>query len=146
MIGTISIECNAKNPNFPLHPLRAFVNSPSSLRIINVPKKIGTWQITSVTLNAVYPDGSSQSASCVLTGGVWVGTIQGSTLAGSNELGYTIYASGIDEHGLEVNDYVLGKGDVVVLDATGSIPPDAFSKLSAQVQGKRDYDDQCIPA
>lgn len=48
MIGTLDISCNAKNPNMPLHPMRAYLNSPSSLRISNVPKKIGQWAITSV--------------------------------------------------------------------------------------------------
>lgn len=146
MIGTISIECNAKNPNMPLHPLRAYVGSPSSLRIINVPKKIGNWQIKSVTLTTVYPDASVQTASCVLVGGVWVGTIAGCSTAGSNQNGYTIYASGIDENGLDVEGYVLGKGDVVVLESNGQIPENAIAQLSAEVQNKRDYDDMCIPA
>jgi len=48
MIGTIDIEIQAKNPNMALWPLRAYVNSPSSLRLRNVPKKIGQWEITSV--------------------------------------------------------------------------------------------------
>lgn len=146
MIGTIEIECNAKNPNFPLYPMRAFVGSPSSLRILNVPKKIGTWQITSVTLQAVYPDGSAHTADCVLTGGCWVGTIDGSLRAGINQSGYTVYASGIDEHGDPVEGYVLGKGDVVIMEANGNIPPDAFAELSAEVQWKRDLDDFGIPS
>ena len=84
MIGVIDIEVQAANPSMPLYPIRAFVNSPSSLRIRNVPKKIGTWQITNVHLAAAYPDNSIKTANCVLVGGVWVGTIDGSTMAGTS--------------------------------------------------------------
>ena len=48
MIGVIDVAVQAANVNMPLYPLRAFVNSPSSLRIRNVPKRIGDWNITSV--------------------------------------------------------------------------------------------------
>lgn len=61
MIGTIDIHCNAANPNLPLKTLFAFVNSPSSLRIIDVPKKIGKWKITGVSIKATYPDNTTKS-------------------------------------------------------------------------------------
>jgi len=48
MIGVIDVEIQAKNPNLPLWPLRAYINSPSSIRLRNVPRKVGQWQITSV--------------------------------------------------------------------------------------------------
>ena len=107
----------------PLFPLRAFVNSPSSVRVRNVPKKIGNWQIQKVYFTATYPDGSIKSADCVLVGGVWVGTIEGSSISGSSLNGYTIFADGIDENGNNVNGYVLGKGDVQILEADGTITP-----------------------
>lgn len=84
MISVVSVEIQAANPSMPLFPWRAFVNSPSSLRIRNVPKKIGTWQITAVRLVAAYPDNSIKAANCVLVGGVWVGTIDGSTMSGTS--------------------------------------------------------------
>lgn len=65
MIGTISVEIQAANPSMPLFPLRAFINSPTSLRIRNVPKKIGDWSITKVYVSAAYPDNSIQSTECV---------------------------------------------------------------------------------
>ena len=123
MIGIVDVEVQAANPSMPLHPLRAYINSPSSLRIRNVPKKIGTWQITSVQLVAAYPDNSIRTANCVLVGGVWVGTIQGSTATGASENGYTVFASGRDENGNEVNGYVLGKGLVEILETDGTITP-----------------------
>lgn len=123
MIGIVDVEIQAANPNMPLYPLRAFVNSPSSLRIRNVPKKIGTWNITSVQLVAAYPDNTIKTANCKLIGCVWVGTIQGSSTSGTSENGYTVYASGIDENGNPVSNYVLGKGLVEILETDGTITP-----------------------
>lgn len=143
MIGTISIECNAKNPNMPLHPLRAYINSPSSLRITNVPRKIGKWNINKVTIVAIYPDSTSQTAECVLTGGVWVGTIEGSTTAGTLTQGYTIIADGVDENGNDVTGYVLGKGDVEIMKADGVPEPEPatiFVKLQDDGTGAEDGD------
>lgn len=117
MIGTININCNAANPNMPLKTIFSFVNSPTSIRIIDTPKKIGTWNITSVKIQATYPDNSIVSADCVLTGGCWTGTIQGSTSVGKSLNGYMVTADGIDEHGNDITGYILGKGDVVILDA-----------------------------
>lgn len=119
MIGTLSIKINAANPNIPLKTLFAYVNSPSSIRIIDVPKKIGKWNITQVIVSATYPDNTIVSSSCVLTGGCWTGTIQGSSSVGKSLNGYTISANGIDENGNPMEGLVLGKGDVVILDADG---------------------------
>ena len=143
MIGTISIECNAKNPNMPLHPLRAYINSPSSLRITNVPKKIGKWNINKVTIVAIYPDSTSQTAECVLTGDVWVGTIEGSTTAGTLAQGYSIIADGVDENGNDVTGYVLGKGDVVILQSNSTPEPEPstiFVRLQDDGTGAEDGD------
>lgn len=143
MIGTIEIECQAKNPNMPLWPLRAYVNSPSSLRIRNVPKKIGKWSITKVTFAAIYPDNTTKSVDCVLTGGVWVGTIEGSATAGTYSQGYTIFADGTDENGNAVTGYVLGKGDVVIMQADGTPEPEpatTFVKLQDDGTGAEDGD------
>jgi hypothetical protein len=107
----------------PLYPMRAYVNSPSSVRVRNVPKKIGDWNITEVQVVAAYPDNSTKTANCVRVGCVWVGTIAGSTSSGKSENGFTIYANGIDENGNAVTGYVLGKGVVEILEADGTITP-----------------------
>lgn len=119
MIGTLSIKINSANPNIPLKTLFAFINSPSSIRVIDVPKKIGKWNITQVIVSATYPDNSIVSSSCVLTGGCWTGTISGSSSVGKSLNGYTITANGTDENGNTITGYILGKGDVVILDADG---------------------------
>lgn len=124
MVGVTDVAVQAKFPNMPLEPMFAYVGSASSVRVRNVPKKIGQWNITNVSFQVEYPDGSLKAANCVLTGGVWVGTVEGCAISGKVEKGYTIYANGVDENGNAVNDpYVLGKGDVEILEADGSITP-----------------------
>lgn len=124
MIGVIDVECQAANPNMPLHPMRAFVSSPSSIRVRNVPRRIGDWCIRNVYFTAIYPDGTIKTANCVLVGGVWVGTIEGTTTSGISQNGYTIFADGTDENGNNVTGYILGKGDIEILDADGTLKPD----------------------
>jgi hypothetical protein len=62
-----------------------------------------------------------------LTGGVWVGTIEGCPISGRSENGFTVFASGIDENGNPVSNYVLGKGLIEILETDGTITPDAPS-------------------
>lgn len=116
MIGTYEIKVNAAKPNFPLQPMFAFMGSPSSLRILEVPKKIGDWNITSVRVVAQYPDNTTIEKVAVRTGAVWVATFDGCDVAGKVGNGLSILADGIDEDGNEVTGYVLGKGDLFILE------------------------------
>ena len=127
MIATLDVDIQAANPNMPLHPWRAYVGSPSSLRIRNVPRRVGDWHITSVKIVAAYPDGEIKTAVCVLTGGIWVGTIGGTATSGTSQNGYTVFADGVDEYGNPVTGYALGKGDITIMEADGSLNPDAPS-------------------
>lgn len=144
MIGTVDVAVQALNPSMPLYPMRAFVSSPTSIRVRNVPKRIGKWAIESVQFVAAYPDGSIKTAQCVLTGGVWVGTIEGTSTSGTSTNGYTIFASGTDENGEPVTGYILGKGDIEILNADGTLNPDAPSYyvhlLSAQADVPKEGD------
>lgn len=56
---------------------------------------------------------------------MWVGTVAGSSVTGKCENGYTVFASGNDENGNPVLNYVLGKGLVEILEADGTITPGA---------------------
>ena len=144
MIAVVSVEIQAANPSMPLFPWRAYLNSPSSLRIRNVPRRVGNWNIDKVYVSAAYPDNSIKSANCVLVGGVWVCTIAGSTSTGFSQNGYTIFADGKDENGNEVTGYVLGKGDITILEADGTITPgeDTYyvHMLSAQPSAPKEGD------
>lgn len=116
MIGTIEVRCSAYRPQMPLQPLFTFCGSPSSVRIRDVPKSIGDWSIDEVKLVVKYPDNSTIVKNAVRNGCVWVATIQGTDIAGKVSNGYEIVASGKDEDGNEVNGYVLGCGDVFVIN------------------------------
>ena len=123
MISTQDVKIQAQHPSMPLSPFVAFKNSPSSIRILDVPKKIGLWNITSVQIQVTYPDSQILSKQCVRTGNVWVGTLEGTSSVGQVCKGYQITASGIDEDGNEISGYVLGVGDIVIMDIDGSIFP-----------------------
>lgn len=121
MVGTYDVKLNASAPNLPLAPFFAHVASPSSLRILNVPKKIGLWEITNVFVTVVYPDNTALSVEAVKSGGVYVATVDASRLPGEAKKGLEITANGIDERGEPVEGYVLGFADVYILDRDGSI-------------------------
>ena len=123
MIGVIDVEIQAANPSMPLFPIRAFQGSPSSVRVRNVPKKIGKWNIEKVYASIAYPDNTTHTVECRLTGGIYVGTISGCGTIGKVENGYSIFADGTDENGAAVTNYCLGKGDVQILDASGIVEP-----------------------
>ena len=116
MIGTVEVRCSAHRPQMPLQPLFTFCGSPSSVRIMDVPKSIGDWSIDEVKLIVKYPDNSTIVKNAVRNGCVWVATIQGTEISGKVSNGYEIVASGKDEDGNEVNGYVLGCGDVIVIN------------------------------
>lgn len=123
MICTIDVRCNAANPNLPIKQFVSFKDSPSSIRVLDVPKKIGKWNITSVFVQVKYPDDTTVSRECVRNGNVWVGTIEGTSTTGISKNGFSIIANGWDENGELVEAYVLGVGDVLIMEFDGTISP-----------------------
>lgn len=123
MICTVEVRCNAANPNLPLKQFVSFKGSPSSIRVLDVPKKIGEWNITNVYVQVKYPDDTTISKECVRNGSVWIGTVDGTSTIGTSKKGFSIVANGIDENGEVVEGYVLGVGDVVIMDMDGIITP-----------------------
>ena len=105
----------------PLTPCFAFQGSPTSLRIMGVPKKIAAWEITSVKVVMSLPDNTTKEKEAVRTGNVWVATVDGCEIAGKVTQGYSIVAGGLDEDGNEVTGYILGKGDVFVIENRNDI-------------------------
>lgn len=116
MIRTVhDIKINASNPLLPLKPWNAFVGSAASLRIIDVPKKIGNWVLDRIWVDVKYPNDVEISREAKRTNGVYVATIDAATAYGQVSQGYQICASGKDENGDPVERYVLGVGDVNIL-------------------------------
>lgn len=71
-----------------------------------------------------YPDDVVKTKSAVREGNVWVATVEGCSTSGKVTNGLTIAANGIDEDGNAVNGYVLGIGDIYVMNRDDSIAPD----------------------
>lgn len=120
MIGTIKIHVNAAHPNMALPPVFSFVDSPSTIKVVDVPQAIGDWHLTSVFIDMNYPDNTHYVVECTKVGSAYVATIPASSEVGKSQLGYTVLANGIDETGLGVEGYALGHGDVVVMDKLGN--------------------------
>jgi len=120
MIATIDIRVNAAHPNIPLSPLYAFEGSPSNVRILNVPQRVGKWQIDAVSVTIALPDNSSTTVPAVAVCGYWVATLPSCDETGYCAAGLQVTASGVDENGNAVSGYCLGVGDVTILsrDAT----------------------------
>ena len=129
MIGTIQLRVSAHSPQMPLQPIFTFKGSPSSLRIMDVPKAIGQWNITRVYVNVTSPDNKGKVYDCVRQGSVWVGTIDGTEIVGKVKSGIEILADGIDENGSNVNGYVLGVGDYIVLERDSRITEKDIEKF-----------------
>ena len=126
MIAYIDIKVNAAHPNIPLAPFYAFQASPSNVRIVNVPPRIGKWQITAVSVTLTLPDNSATTVPAVNVAGCWVATLPGSDVTGYCAAGLQVNASGVDENGAAVTGYCLGIGDVTVLGRDAAIAADGI--------------------
>ena len=112
MIRPIDIRLNAAHPELPLVEATTFTGSPSTVLIRGVPKAVGNWSITAVSVAATYPDNTTTARAAVESAeGVWVATIPGTATSGRTVAGFKIMADGIDENGAAVTGYVLGFAD-----------------------------------
>ena len=119
MIRPIDIRLNAAHPELPLLEAVTFTGSPSTVLIRGVPKAVGNWSITAVSVAVTYPDNTTTARSAVESAeGVWVATIPGTATSGRTAAGFKIMADGIDENGAAVTGYVLGFADFSVLSFT----------------------------
>ena len=119
MIRPININLNAAHPELPLVEATTFTGAPSSVFIRGVPKAVGNWSITAVSVAVTYPDNTTTARAAVESAeGVWVATIPGTATSGRTTAGFKIMADGIDENGAAVTGYVLGFADFSVLSFT----------------------------
>ena len=119
MIRQININLNAAHPELPLVEATTFTGAPSSVFIRGVPKAVGNWSITAVSVAVTYPDNTTTARAAVESAeGVWVATIPGTATSGRTTTGFRILADGIDENGAAVTGYVLGFADFSVLSFT----------------------------
>ena len=70
-----------------------------------------------------YPDNTIETAEGTKQGEIYVATVRGCPTPGVSGTGYSVIADGTDENGVERTGFVLGKGEVVVLDKEGELKP-----------------------
>ena len=133
MVGTIQIKCSAHNPSMPLCPVFAFQDSYQQVRISDVPKKIGDWNIKRVEVECLFPDNRTMRFDGELVGGVWAATISACPVAGTSKNGFVV--NGYDENG---NKYVLGKSDLYIMTNDSRIVPQKEIQLVNILPNKPD--------
>lgn len=123
MISTLAVSNTANRQNIKLQTFYAFLGSPSSVRVKDLPTNIGTWDIDKVYVKVNYPDNNTYTVECTKVDDTWVGTVPASTACGISQNGYQIVADGTDEKGNERTGYVLGAGDLEIIDNISSAEP-----------------------
>lgn len=119
MIGTIDIAVNAQHPNVPLSPVFAWRGSASRINVEGVPCLCGSWYVSAVSIAIATPDGKTVAYPCQRTSnGIWSATIEATDAPGKSGNGITITAK--DE---ACKDYVLGRGDLYILDGAAIPAP-----------------------
>lgn len=140
MIGTINVTVNAEHPNVPLSPVFAWRGSASRINVEGVPCLCGSWYVSAVSIAISTPDGKTVTYPCARTcNGIWSATIDGTETPGKSGNGITITAK--DEAG---KDYVLGRGDIYILDGNAIPSPGDVSwtvrLLSSKPEDPKDGD------
>ena len=119
MIGTIDITVNAEHPNVPLAPVFSWRGSASRINVEGVPCLCGSWYVSAVSIAVATPDGKTATYPCQRTcNGIWSATIEATDTPGKSANGITITAT--DEEG---KDFVLGRGDLYILDGAAIPSP-----------------------
>lgn len=119
MIGTIDIAVNAQHPNVPLAPVFVWRGSASRINVEGVPCLCGSWYVNSVSIAVATPDGKTTTYPCARTSnGIYSATIAATDTPGKSANGITITAT--DEAG---KDFVLGRGDLYILDGAAIPAP-----------------------
>ena len=124
MIRTFEVKLNAAFPELPIFEAAAFVGSPSTAIITNVPAKVGTWEVTSIAVAYTYPDSTAATKQAVHAApGVWLCTLPATMTSGRVASGFQVLADGTDENGDAVTGYVLGIADFAVYSRETTIAP-----------------------
>lgn len=140
MIGTIDITVNSQHPNVPLSPVFAWRGSASRINVEGVPSLCGSWYVASVSIAVATPDGETVSYPCQRTcNGIYSATIDATETPGKSANGITITA--MDDEG---KDFVLGRGDLYILDGAAIPAPGDVSwtirLLSSKPESPKDGD------
>ena len=132
MIGTIDITVNAQHPNVPLSPVFTWRGSASRINVEGVPCLCGSWYVASVSIAIATPDGKTVTYPCQRSSnGIYSATVEATDTPGKSANGITITAT--DEDG---KDFVLGRGDLYILDGA-AIPAPGDVSWSVRLLDKK---------
>ena len=124
MFIELDVYDSSRHPNLPLPTFYGVADSPLTLSITGVPPALGKASITQVYVEITYPDETTETVHCVCEAdGSWTATLGGNETVGKTRGGLKIMADGKDEMGVTVVGWVLGFGDVEILDPTASAMP-----------------------
>lgn len=126
MIRTIKIDVNAAYPQMPIERASAFVGSSISLTLLNVPRRHGERDITSVRVTITNAQGTITTRDAVRNGCAWNVTMPSVAVGGVGTIanGLIVSAVGVDENKAEA-EWILGVGDLEVLPIDGvPVPQD----------------------
>lgn len=125
MFKTIKIELNAANPNIPFETCRPNAGSAASFTILNVPRPLGKRAIEHLYVQVSNVAGTSQSFEAVRVGSAWGVTVPAAAIGESGTVtnGVSVWSSGTDDNGDPVPCWILGVGDLCVLNRDGSVDP-----------------------
>ena len=144
MIGTIDIEINAAHPAMPLAEFAAFVNSPSHVRVRNVPRRVGIWELTRLYVAVTFPDNATlttrqigDGVKEIMLGTVWsrLDPISRKREENQGQAGYYFIAIPVcDEagHSNFMYDHPDRYSDEKIADIRRRLPDDVFSALYLQ--------------
>ena len=124
MFIELDVYDSSRHPNLPLPTFYGVADSPLTISITGVPPALGKASITQVYVEITYPDETTETVHCVCEAdGSWTATLGGNETVGKTRGGLKILADGKDEMGVTVVGWVLGFGDVEILDPTASAMP-----------------------
>ena len=124
MIGTLSVKISAGHPAMPLAPVAIIAGSAVTIGVIDVPKTRAGATITDVQVRLTNADAVSQIVAATAVGNVWSATFSADFFGSAYGVvsnGVEITAVGTDAAGGVVDSWVIGVGDLEVIDA-GALP------------------------
>lgn len=128
MFKKICIELNAANPQIPFEACCPYSGSAASFTILNVPRPLGKRMVSAVYVELTDVAGVTRSFAATRVGSAWGATVPASAVGESGIVtgGVCVWASGTDDNGAAVDCWILGTGDLRVLNRDGTVAPDVI--------------------
>ena len=123
MVGNLDVEKSSQKPILPLHTFFSYRTSPSTVKLVGLPNRVGDWKIEEVFVQYTYPDGVERSSTAKSIGNEFVATLDAPEASGTSKNGLKVVANCIDENGRHVDGFILAVGDIDILELDGEVHP-----------------------